>query len=147
MVIEQNSCIYWAQSSSGVFDRRQDGSPGVSEESSWAEFTSFQVRRPAIPRRQHVAGRSVDAETTTERSTFVPHVKLNATSNASTESEQVDVDGVRREKFRQHNVHGHSSDSSVARILYGQSSAEAVCDTDVVETGLVLLQSLTKASA
>jgi len=106
----------------------------------WAEFTSFQVRRTSIPRRQHVAGRSVDAETTTEQfSSFVPHIKLNAASNASTESEQVDIDGILREKFRQRNVHGHSSDSSVAGILYGQPPAEVVSDIDVVESGLLLL--------
>ena len=91
-----------------------------------------------IPRRKWVAGRST-AEETSEPSQFVPHIKLNAATNASTESEHVDVDSIRREKFRQHNVHGHSSDSSVARLLHGQSAAESAAepDDDVIETGLV----------
>jgi len=80
----------------------------------------------------------VDKETS-EPSSFVPHVKLNAVTNASTESERIDMDSILREKFRQRNVHGHSSDSSVAKLLYGQSTTEsAIPDTDVIETGLVL---------
>jgi len=106
----------------------------LGEESAWAEFTSFQVRRTTTPRRQQVAGRSVDEETS-QTSQFVPHIKLNAVNRASTESEHVDVDGIRREKFRQRNVHGHSSDSSVARLLYSQSSPAVQPIPEVIETG------------
>jgi len=133
-LVKQNDSICCVESSYGSFDKREGGSSGIGEESAWTEFTSFQVRRTPIPRRQRVVGRSVGEETS-ESSSFMPRVKMNATTNASTESEYVDVDDLRREKFRQRNVHGHSSDSSVARILYGQSVAETVPDTDVVEPG------------
>jgi len=109
----------------------------ISDESAWAEFTSFQVHRTTIPHRQQAVGRSVDEESL-EPSPFVPHIKFSAANNASTESQHVDMDDVRREKFRQHNVHGHSSDSSVARLLYGQSATETEPVTDVIEPGPVL---------
>jgi len=124
------------QLSDGFFGKKEGGASGINDELAWAELTSFQVRRTTIPRRQRVAGRSVDKETL-EPSSFVPHIKLNALTNASTESEPSDVDRVRTERFRQRNVHGHSSDSSVARLLYGQPAVETVHDTDDVEPGLI----------
>ena len=123
------------QQSCGSSDKRDGDVFGYSEDSAWAEFTSFQVRRTPRLLRQHVAGRSVDDETL-EQSSCVPHIKLSTEINASTESEYVDVDRLRRERFWQRNVHGHSTDSSVARLLYGQSVTEMEPDTDVVETGM-----------
>jgi len=65
---------------------------------------------------------------------------MNAGTNASTESEHVDIDGIRREKFRQRNMHGHSSDSSVARLLHGHIATKTETDAaDVIETGLVIV--------
>ena len=82
-------------------------------------------------------------EETSALAPLLPHIKVNAVTNASTESEHVDVDGIRTEKFRQRNVHGHSSDSSVARLLHGHIAAETELDAaDVIETGLVILQFL-----
>lgn len=106
-----------------------------SEDFAWAEFASFQVRRTVILRRLRVTGRSVDEETSSQPSQFVPHIKMNAASHAGSESEHVDVDCIRREKFRQHNIHGHSSDSSVARLLCGVSSPAVEPVAEIVETG------------
>ena len=94
------------------------------------------MRRTAIPRRQRVAGRTVDEETSSRvPSPFVPHIRLSAATGASTESEPVDVDRICREKFRQRNVHGHSSDSSVARLLSSQSSPAVEPVAEVTDTG------------
>jgi len=92
------------------------------------------VRRSTIPSRQRVTGRSVDEESS-QPSRFVPHIKLNAATHASTESEHIDVDLIHREKFRQRSVYGHSSDSSVARLLYSQSSPSAKPVAEVLDTG------------
>ena len=123
------------QQSCGSSDKRDGGVFGYNEDSAWAEFTSFQVQRTPRPLCQRVAGRSVDEETL-EQSSCVPHTKLSTEINASTESEYVDVDRLRRERFRQRNIHGHSADSSVARLLYGQSVTEMEPDTDIVATGM-----------
>jgi hypothetical protein len=56
-----------------------------------------------------------ESEETTARS----GVRSVAGRHASKESEFVDMDAVRRRKFLQHNVFGHSSDSTVQRLLYG----------------------------
>ena len=142
-----HSCGRWLLNQSGlcvqltygVPDKSQGDEAGVTEESAWAEFTSFQVRRSTIPHRQRVAGRSVGEESS-EPTPFIPHIKMNAATNASTESEPVDVDGIRRVKFHQRNVHGHSSDSSVARLLYGHAAVETESDAaDVIETGPVII--------
>ena len=116
------------------------GPTSVGEVSDWTEFTRFQVHR-----RRKVAGRSV-SEQTSQTLCVRPHVTLNAVTNASTESEHIDVDYILREKFHQRNVHGHSSDSSVAILLYGKSAAETEPAADVeidavIETGPVLCSS------
>jgi len=108
----------------------------------WAEFSSYQVRRTQIPRRRKVTGSSVDQESSSQPPQFVPHVKPNAAISASIESEHVDTYGIHRERFRQRNVHGHASDSSIATLLYGQSAPEIEPTADVVETGLITFQFL-----
>jgi len=83
-------------------------------------------------------GRSVDEETV-EQSHFIPHIKMNALTNASTESQHVDVDAIRRDKFRQRNVHGHSSDSAVAKLLHFEAATETEpAAADVLEPGFVV---------
>ena len=70
---------------------------------------------------------------------------MNPSTNASAESDHVDMDEVRREKFRQRNVHGHSSDSSVARLLCGQSATETEAVVEVAETGPLTLRFIINA--
>lgn len=111
-----------------------------SEEFSWAEFASFQVRRTMIPSRKRVTGRSIDEETS-QPSQFVPHIKLNAAIHASSESQYIDADNIRRETFRQRNVYGHSSNSSIARLLYSESTESSLAVepvAEVIETGYCL---------
>lgn len=40
--------------------------------------------------------------------------------SSTTESESVDREKLLRERFKQRNVHGHSSDSTVQKLLYGR---------------------------
>ena len=108
------------------------GGDGVDRDASWAEFTSFQVRRTTTPRRPAASERSHPA-------LFEPRIKLSAEANASAESKAVDADAVRLEKFRQRNVHGHSSDSSVAMLLYGQAATDVEPHSDVTELGPVVV--------
>nr|XP_022343594.1 gamma-tubulin complex component 6-like isoform X1 [Crassostrea virginica] len=48
-----------------------------------------------------------------------PGIKFSQTMSSTKESEWVDVDKLRLEKFKQQNIHGHSSDSTVQALLYG----------------------------
>ena len=40
--------------------------------------------------------------------------------SATAESESVDKEKMLRERFKQRNVHGHSSDSTIQKLLYGR---------------------------
>ena len=91
----------------------------VMKESEWSEFSSYQIRPH---RRRHVEGQSVDKQT--EETVLAGHVKMNKYVNAFTESEPVDVDNLKMERFRALNVHGHASDSSVQALLYGNNSRQ-----------------------
>lgn len=46
-------------------------------------------------------------------------IKFSKTMSSTRESEWVDVDQLRLEKFKQQNIYGHSSDSTVQALLYG----------------------------
>lgn len=117
-------------------------SVGVSQQSEWAEFSSYQVRRLFVPRRRLVDGQSVGRESDEipEEESEGPrfprsHIKMSKSMNAITESEHIDHNAMRRQRFLVHNIHGHMSDSSIQRLLYGVGDA-SVHDTDVgVKTG------------
>ena len=49
-----------------------------------------------------------------------PGVAMNRDRYSTKESEYIDYDKIRLEKFKAMNVHGHSSDSTVQRLLYGE---------------------------
>lgn len=90
----------------------------ATKESDWSEFSSYQIRPH---RRKAVDGQSVDKETVSDDSRSLGfHIRMSQTVNALTESEHVDLDAARTERFRARNVHGHSSDSSVQVLLYGE---------------------------
>ncbi|XP_005101891.1 gamma-tubulin complex component 6 [Aplysia californica] len=61
---------------------------------------------------------------------FRPGIRIQGHRNASTESQQVDENVVAIKRFRQRNVKGHSSDSSVQKLLYGDASLEPVVEED-----------------
>ncbi|KAH9507221.1 Gamma-tubulin complex component 6 [Bulinus truncatus] len=50
---------------------------------------------------------------------YRPHIRILPSRNANTESEQVDETAVIRKKFLAQNFRGHSSDSTVQKLLYG----------------------------
>ena len=52
--------------------------------------------------------------------TDLPGVAMNRDRYSTKESEYIDYDKIRLEKFKAMNVHGHSSDSTVQRLLYGE---------------------------
>ncbi|XP_069123682.1 LOW QUALITY PROTEIN: gamma-tubulin complex component 6-like [Argopecten irradians] len=52
-----------------------------------------------------------------------PQIKMGKMS-ASTESEMVDRDENRLQKFKSFNVHGHSSDSTVQQLMYGDGKSK-----------------------
>lgn len=95
----------------------------ASLESDWR---SYQVK----PHQKRVKGQSVDTQSADERS-VIPRLKSGGAMFASKESEFVDHDVVRLQKFRQQNLFGHSSDSSVQRLLYygkGKGSGDDAAD-------------------
>lgn len=96
----------------------------------WADFSSYQVRRSFVPRRRRVDGQSVDKESCRDdagEAQLPPrsHIKMSKSMSAITESEHVDHDAVRRQRFQVRNVHGHMSDSSIQKLLYGDGLALA----------------------
>ncbi|XP_059159855.1 gamma-tubulin complex component 6-like isoform X3 [Physella acuta] len=70
------------------------------------------------------------------------HIRTYAHRNASTESQQVDENVVRRQKFLARNASGHSSDSTVQKLLYPEARRLNTVQEDVVdgELGGITLQ-------
>lgn len=103
----------------------------ATKESEWNEFSSYQIR----PRhRKPVEGQSIDKQTTSDDGQMPGfHLRASQTVNALTESEHVDLDAARTERFRARNVHGHSSDSSVQALLYGERESGQKELEDVIE--------------
>ena len=78
---------------------------------------SFHVRGG---RKKKVDGQSATKESeTTDGGEFRPQIRMHEDRNAWKESERVDTDATRLEKFKQRNMFGHASHSSVERLLYG----------------------------
>ncbi|KAJ8321814.1 hypothetical protein KUTeg_000285 [Tegillarca granosa] len=48
-----------------------------------------------------------------------PHIKMSDNRSSTLESDYVDMDEIRRQKFRKINLYGHASDSTVQKLLYG----------------------------
>lgn len=103
----------------------------ATKESEWNEFSSYQIR----PRhRKPVEGQSIDKQTTSDDGQMPGfHLRASQTVNALTESEHVDLDAARTERFRARNVHGHSSDSSVQALLYGERESGQKELEDIIE--------------
>lgn len=87
----------------------------VSEESGdWACYLIKPGRKQKAKTKEYIPENDIDGP-----STFRPHIRINEKWHASMESAHVDVDQNRLEKFKAHNVYGHSSDSTVQKLLYG----------------------------
>lgn len=50
---------------------------------------------------------------------YRPHIRILGNRNANTESLQVDENALIRQKFLAQNFRGHSSDSTVQKLIYG----------------------------
>ena len=81
----------------------------ASRESDWY---TYQIK-PHVKRRK---GQFASRET----EEVVPKVRARGEMYATKESEFVDVDGIRLQRFREQNVKGHSTDSTVEKLLYGE---------------------------
>ena len=84
----------------------------ASQESDWF---SYQVKCT----RRKVTGQSVSA-VSQEEATYKPQIRVSQTAHVSQQSADTDQDELRLTKFRQQNIHGHTSDSTAQRLLYGQ---------------------------
>lgn len=78
-----------------------------------SDFRDFAIK----PRIHMHRTRSATAET--EEQVDRPTTRSFPGRSATKESEYVDVGGIRRQRFLEQNVFGHSSDSTVQRLLYG----------------------------
>ena len=81
----------------------------ASRESDWY---TYQIK-PHVKRRK---GQFASRET----EEVAPNVRARGEMYATKESEFVDVDGIRLQRFREQNVKGHSTDSTVEKLLYGE---------------------------
>ena len=68
--------------------------------------------------------KSMSATKETEEIQTKSKIKFSEKMHATKESGYVDHDQMRLEKFRQQNLYGHASDSSVERLLYGPQVKE-----------------------
>ena len=80
-----------------------------------SDFREFTVK-PGI-RMLKNRGANIESEEQVDR----PLIRSVTGRHANLESEYVDVEGIRRKRFLQQNVFGHSSDSTVQRLLYGDA--------------------------
>ena len=89
---------------------------GISKHPSMeSDYKTFQVKPH---RRKKVAGRGV--EQLSEEVVYRAGVRVNPAHHPSVESSGLDIDKERLERFKQMNVKGHASDSTVQKLLYGQ---------------------------
>ncbi|GAB1603185.1 gamma-tubulin complex component 6-like [Argonauta hians] len=58
-----------------------------------------------------------------ECATVKTHNKMCSTMCATTESQPQDTDASKRAKFKQRNIHGHASDSTIQKLLYGRMTS------------------------
>ncbi|PVD25340.1 hypothetical protein C0Q70_15840 [Pomacea canaliculata] len=66
-----------------------------------------------------------------------PQIHISKESHVSKESEYVDFDALRRKRFQSLNVHGHSSDSTVEKLMYGDRSPPTSTNNRGIFTPLV----------
>ena len=85
-----------------------------------SEFKSFAI----APKRRKVKGASATAESE-ESDVFRPKIRINEYGHASIESTYEDLDRKRLQRFRERNIHGHSSESSAQKLLYGEKFGSA----------------------
>ena len=118
----------------------------LGKETSWAEFSCYQVRRSAASRLgDHVKeepGNEVRSAMTLlqggdseERTPSYSGIRLSKSMTSVTESKYIDHDAVRRHRFILQNIHGHMSDSSIQRLLYGDVQSSVNNNSQDIEIG------------
>jgi hypothetical protein len=146
--------VAWLQEEFGIPRLKRSGPFGASTQSiDWADFTSYQVRRSFVPRRRRVDGQSVDRE-----SVQVPDdigepripprslIKMSKSMSAIKESDRVDHEAIRRERFQIRNVHGHMSDSTIQKLLYGDAANKITEGLEAVRGGCITKLPITVSS-
>ncbi|KAK3580164.1 hypothetical protein CHS0354_030279 [Potamilus streckersoni] len=89
-----------------------------------SDYKDFSIK----PRIRMHKTRSATSETKEEES-FKPKIRMNDKMSATKESERIDVDQIRLEKFRQRNIHGHASDSTVEKLIYRDRFLKRIDET------------------
>ncbi|XP_055998432.1 gamma-tubulin complex component 6-like isoform X2 [Ostrea edulis] len=80
--------------------------------------------KPRIRMNEQMSATKESTESAPQRS----GIKFSHVMSATKQSEWVDVDKARLEKFKRQNIHGHSSDSTVQALLYGPKADKVVND-------------------
>ncbi|BFZ12360.1 hypothetical protein BsWGS_15399 [Bradybaena similaris] len=86
-----------------------------------SDFKDFSIK-PCI-RMNKTMSATTESESSSAPVPLQPrtHVKVLSNRNASSESQRVDENVLAVQRFRAHNVQGHSSDSTVQHLLYGNA--------------------------
>ncbi|KAL5014919.1 hypothetical protein ScPMuIL_009189 [Solemya velum] len=77
------------------------------------------IMKPGIKMNEKMSS-TKESEQTLGSYSVRPQIKMSQTRSSTKESESVDLDAITRKKFLQRNVHGHSSQSTVQKLLYGE---------------------------
>lgn len=83
------------------------------------ESVQEDIRKPMIKISEKMYSTKESAQTS-EDHIVKPHIKMSQTRSSTMESVPVDLDAITRKRFLQRNVHGHSSQSTVQKLLYGE---------------------------
>ena len=84
--------------------------------------------------RRKIAGQFAERESDHEE-VYRPHIKMNKDMNVNKMSEEQDTAELNRIKFQQQNIHGHSSNSTIQRLLYGRRNEESLDKTQLPDQG------------
>lgn len=95
----------------------------ATKESDWS--TDFSIKsRIRINRKQTANTESENAQID------IPRIKMSDKMSATKESEYIDYEEMRLQMFKERNVHGHATDSTVQRLLYEGKFGETSKDID-----------------
>lgn len=94
------------------------------KESDWS--TDFSIKpRIRINRKQTANTESENTQT------GIPRIKMSDKMSATKESEYIDYEHMHVQMFKERNVHGHATDSSVQRLLYEGRFGQTSKDGDI----------------
>ncbi|CAL1527089.1 unnamed protein product [Lymnaea stagnalis] len=110
---------------------RRQSERHASMESSYKDFSI----KPQVRMNKNMSA-SKESEDSPKSFKHRPHIRVLAHRNASIESQQVDENDLKRKRFLSRNAKGHSSDSTVQRLLYGDSHKLNSVTEDETDGGL-----------